>query len=58
MILVDFRGRKEPKYLYVQSRAELRDCIAWLTSQLGKLEAKNKDWDSLLDLAEFRELPK
>jgi len=58
MILVDFRGRHAEKYLYVKGRDNLRDCIAWLQVQLRKMEEKDIEWDSLLDLSEFRELPK
>ena len=58
MILVDYRGKADVKYLYVKGREELAECIEWLRLHLAKMEAKRIDWDSLIDLTDYSERDK
>lgn len=58
MILVDYRGKSDVKYLYVKGRQELADCIEWLRLHLAKMEEKGTEWDSLIDLTDYSERDK
>lgn len=55
MILVDYRGKGDVKYLYVKDRQDLVDCIEWLKARLAKMVEKNMEWDSLIDLTDYTE---
>lgn len=58
MVLVDYRGKADVKYLYVKDRADLVDCIEWLKLHLAKMEEKGIEWDSLIDLTDYSERKK
>jgi len=53
MVIVDYRGPEEPRYVRIASRADLADCITWLLAVLDEMELRGKDADTIVDLKDY-----
>jgi len=49
MILFEYRGKDEAKYLYVSQREDLKLSITWLQKQLQEMEKKEQQATTIMD---------
>lgn len=49
MILVDYRGKDDVKYLYVSMKQDLIDAIEWLQFQLTEFDRKKREAGSIIE---------
>jgi hypothetical protein len=55
MILCEYRGRNDGKYLFCTSIEDLKLCIAWLEKQMRWMQENDKTATTVMDFKEEEE---